>query len=181
MRTQPLQGRGHPHFNQFKIGPIPEAPEMFATDRSSKGYENQLPNYGNRTNQHSNEATQGYPFLDLKNNRNQNSGNNLDLAQDGNFKLNRKLTQGLNLADIEEEPSLLQSRINQFTGRGTNDPMGNTGLRFDPGNKSKRTKSGAVTERKEEAVAQKKESFSWDKLNNNLKKRLVAYVGKKNL
>lgn len=142
---------------------------MFATGRSSQGYENQLPHYGNSTNPNLNQATQG----------NHNSGSNLDMPQDLNFNLNRKLTQGLNLADIEEEPSLLQSRI-QFTGRGTNDPMGNTGLKFDPGKMSKRTKSGAVTDRKDEAVAQTKQSFSWDRLNNNLKKRLVAYVGKKN-
>jgi hypothetical protein len=92
----------------------------------------------------------------------------------------RKLTQGNNLADIEEEPSLLQSRINQFTGRGTTDGTSNVGLKFDPGSMSKRTKAVAVTDRIEEVVAQKKSSFSWDKLNDNLKKRLVAYVGKKN-
>lgn len=92
----------------------------------------------------------------------------------------RKLTQGNNLADIEEEPSLLQSRINQFTGRGTSDGTSNIGLKFDPGSMSKRTKAGEVKDRIEEVVAPKKPSFSWDKLNDNLKKRLLAYVGKKN-
>ena len=100
-RTQPVQGKGHPHFKQFEIGSIPGVPEMFATGRSSQGYENQLPHYGNSTNPNLNQATQGYPFLDLKNNRNHNSGSNLDMPQDLNFNLNRKLTQGLNLADIE--------------------------------------------------------------------------------